>query len=64
MRHYPKMLTAKSNQLINSQVEALAAETGRNRSEYLRDLITVLTHNREVRQAVTRALGTAANSDK
>ena len=58
-RKYPRMLTAKSNQAINARAERLAAEAGRNRSEYLRDVINTLAAREDLRQAVNQALPTA-----
>ena len=56
MKKYPKMLTAKSSQAINDQVETLAAAAGRNRSEYLRDIILLLAAREDLRNAIKKAL--------
>ena len=58
-RKYPRMLTAKSSAAINARAERLAAEAGRNRSEYLRDVINTLAAREDLRQAVNQALPTA-----
>ena len=56
MREYPIILTLKTNQAMISRLEAQAAAVGRNRSEYIRDLINTLADREDVREAVTKAL--------
>jgi predicted transcriptional regulator len=49
---YPKMITIKSDQQTMRRANALARETKRSRSEYVRDLINVLADDQNLRQAV------------
>lgn len=53
---YPKVLTLKSTKEINDQARVIAEATGRNRSEYVRDLIQALARDRALREAVNRAI--------
>lgn len=53
---YPLVLTLKSTKAINDQAQAIAEATGRNRSEYVRDVIQTLAKDQDLRQAVNKAL--------
>jgi predicted transcriptional regulator len=53
---YPKMLTVKSSQEINRSASRLARKAGRNRSEYVRDVIKTLDQRPDLQEAVNEAL--------
>jgi len=53
---YPNLLTIKSTKEINSLAASLAKAAGRNRSEYIRDLIRLLSVDQNLRKLVNNAI--------
>jgi len=53
---YPNLLTVKSTKDLNRTAARLAQAAGRNRSEYIRDVIQTLANRDDLQQAVNEAL--------
>jgi hypothetical protein len=54
---YPAMLTVKTTRELNRTAADLAKDAGRNRSQYIRDVIKTLHHRPDVCEVVNKALG-------
>jgi hypothetical protein len=54
---YPKLLTVKTTKELNRAAADLAKAAGRNRSEYIRDLINTLAKDKSLQNEVNQAIG-------